>query len=197
MLVCLSSHREAALASPEAGAPTAGYRKVWEARLPCDGRQAVSPPLGWEGPDTYRVEVTGLLDTGTLGAKYDAELRSISARELRVRHSHLRFASPGWMSIYANHPGHRYVYGLDAQASRRPERLRVSFEGIAYQFRISPQRLRRESTNTLRVSLWRKGAEPPRESSIRWDFAAFFAGLALLGALLTWAVRRRRRADQS
>lgn len=179
-------------ADPGGADPTAGYHKIWEARLPITGEQISSPSLRWRSADTYRVQVTGVLDTGTLGAKYDAELRSISAREFRVRHDHLRFGSPSWVSVYAHHQDHRYVYRLCPKAAKRPGRLCLSLEGIPYQFRVSPARLKRESSSTLRVSLWKKGPAPQARGAIRWDFAGLFAGLALVAALIVWWVRRKR-----
>jgi len=172
--------------------PLVGYHQVWEARLPVGGKVISSPILRWGTADTYRVQVTGVLDTQRLGAKYDAAFSAISAQEFRVRHDHLRFKSPSWVAVYAHHRDHRYVYGLDPQAARRPERLRLSLEGIAFKFRISPARLERESSSTLRVSIWKKGAAPNPGGPVRWDFAAFFAGLALVIWLIVWWVRRRR-----
>lgn len=184
-------------AAPGKGVPTAGYHKIWEASLPCTGERITGPDLHWVGPDTYRVQVTGVLDTRKLGAKYDAELRSISAKEFRVKHDHLRFASPSWVGLYGHHEDHRYVYGLKPRVKKRPEQLILSLEGIAIYYRISPSRLKRESKSTLRVSLWKKGDTPRGGSPVRWDFAALFAGLGLLGWLLYWVTQRRssRRAD--
>jgi len=184
--------KEAPVAGPGGGDPTAGYHKTWEARLPVTGEAIFSPTLRWHSADTYRVQVTGVVDTRRLGAKYDAEFKSISAREFRVRHDHLRFGAPSWVGIYAHHEDHRYVYRMDPKASERPALVRLSLEGIAYDFRISPARLKRESSSTLRVSLWEKGPAPRARGPIRWDFAGLFAGLALVVSLIVWGVRRKR-----
>jgi len=170
----------------------AGYHKIWEGRLPVTGKSISSPALRWKSAETYRVQVTGVLDTRKLGAKYDAQFRSISAREFRVRHEHLRFGSSSWVGMYAHHREHRYVYRLDPQATKRPANLRLSLDGIPYQFRISPSRLQRESTSTLRVSLWKKGAASHSRRGFRWDFAGLGAGLALVLALIVWWRRRRK-----
>jgi hypothetical protein len=177
--------------------PTAGYHKVWEARLPVDGPEVASPKLGWADADTYRLEITGVLDTGKLGARYDAQLRSISAKEFRKRHDHLRFGSQAWLPLYGNHREHRYVYRLDPSAGARPARARLSLEGIAHGYRISPARLRRESTSTLRVSLWKKGPAPVRWPRWLWGIVGLAVCLALGGAIwVVWARRKRaRRAD--
>jgi hypothetical protein len=171
--------------------PTAGFHKVWEARLPITGREVASPKLDWADADTYRLEITGVLDTGKLGARYDARLRSISAKEFRKRHDHLRFGSQAWLLLYGNHHEHRYVYRLDPSAGERPGRARLSLEGIPYRYRISPARLRRESTSTLRVSLWKKGPAPARMQAWLWGVVGLAVCVALGGAI--WVVRARRK----
>ncbi len=177
--------------------PMEGYHKIWEARLPITGESVSSPTLRWQSDQTYRVQVTGILDTRKLGAKYDAQFKSISAREFRVPHDHLRFSTPFWVSVYAHHQKHRYVYRLDPQGKKRPTLVRLSLDGIPYQFRISPARLKRESSSTLRVSLWKKGSTPRTKAPVRWQLAGLLAGLVFLAALIVWWARRRRanRAD--
>ena len=181
--------------APRAGVrqtdPTAGYHKVWESRLPVAGETISSPKMQWQTADTYRVQVIGVLDTRKLGAKYDAEFSAISAREFRVRHDFLRFGSPSWVTVYAHHQDHRYVYRQDPEAAKRPRQLRVSLEGIARKFRISPARLKRESSSTMVVSLWKKGPAPKGRGLFRWDFVALFAGLVLVVGLVVWWLRRR------
>ena len=171
--------------------PTAGYHQVWESRLPLSEEVISSPKMHWRSADTYRVQVVGVLDTRRLGAKYNAQFSAISAREFRVRHDFLRFGSPDWLTVYGHRRSHRYVYRLDPKATKRPDRLRVSLEGIANKFRISPARLKRESSSTLVVSLWKKGPAPKPPGPFRWVFVALFAGLALVVGWIVWWRRRR------
>ncbi len=172
--------------------PLAGYHKIWEADLPCNETVISSGELRWEAADTYRVLVTGVLDTRKLGAKYDAEFRAISEREFRVRHDHLRFGSPAWISLYSFHGAHRYVYRLDSKARKRPSRLRLSLEGIAHRYRISPARLQQDSRSTIRVSLWKKGGAAPNDRSVRWDILLIIAVLGVAGSAVVWWVYGRR-----
>ena len=173
--------------------PLEGYHKIWEAPLPCDGVQARSPTLSWQGNDTYRVQVTGMVILRRMRLAYDAEFKAFADKEFRQLHSHLLFDSPAWKAVYRNSRMHRHVYALEEAAKGAPRRVFISFDGLPRTYRFSPARFKQESKCSLRVSVWKKGPAPGKPWALKW-WVWGGAGLGLVLVLGVWWGMRRRRA---
>jgi hypothetical protein len=185
----LSCHRRA---EPPPIADLHGHHLRWRKKLPIDGEEIQTPPL--EGsPQSYKLLISGYVDTGRYGEKVDAEHRTGQAQQFRFKHDHLRFTIEGepvrLKTLYRDRVHHQYVYGLSAGQGMRGNKISIRFKGLAYRFRISPAKLSEVSRNRLFVSMWRRGS--PAVSGWVMGFGILAVVLALGG--IGYFIHRRRR----
>jgi hypothetical protein len=188
----LMEHRVTAKAGDDpSGDPLKNYHKVWEAKLPISGDEVASPPMARGGSSTYRVLVSGAVDTGGLGVVLDGQHNTDQSRQFRLKHDHLKLDPPALSPVYRNRVTHRYVYEFAEEFSPSGKRVTARFEGLAYRFRVSQARLARESKSTLKVSLWKRGPAPGRRGA--WVLYGLGLALILVVAILIFRVIRSRR----
>lgn len=192
----LMEHR--VIAKPGDGAssdPLENYHKVWEAKLPISGEAVSSPAMGRGGSGTYRVLVSGTVDTGGLGVVLDGLHNADQSRQFRLKHNHLQFEPSTLSPLYRNRVKHRYIYGFAEKFNPAGNRVTARFEGLARRFRVSPARLSKESKSTLKVSLWKRGPAPGPGRALYWVLGGL--GLVLLSVvaiLIFRSIRSRRGA---
>ena len=162
-----------------------GHHLIWKKKLPITGRSVRTPALSGPSRD-YVILVSGHVDTGRYGEKLTAEHRTDQAGQYRLPHDHLKLSSPGLVSTYRDRTHHEYLYEWEEEKPLKEERVTIQFKDLAYRFRISPDRLKGVSRNSLEVSVWKRGEppEPPCSSTScleGWSFCSwpcFFPSLA-------------------
>ena len=172
-----------------------GHHLIWKKKLPITGQSVRTPALSGPSSD-YVLLVSGRVDTGRYGEKLTAEHRTDQAGQYRLPHDHLKLSPPGLVSTHRDRTHHEYLYEWDEKKPLKGERVTIQFQGLAYRFRISPERLEEVSRSSLEVSVWKRG-EPPGTPLLIY---ILFGGVVLLFLALfffrRWLLSRQKKSSK-